>query len=79
MRRICIYCQTWESGGIEAFINNTEASRLIWPSKSVWGISILKAHAFMRQKPGDTRSALPGSCPPSSEIPHFSRWYSLMF
>ena len=22
MRRICIYCQTWESGGIEAFINN---------------------------------------------------------
>lgn len=22
MKRICIYCQTWESGGIEAFINN---------------------------------------------------------
>ncbi len=23
MKRICIYCQTWESGGIEAFISNT--------------------------------------------------------
>lgn len=22
MKRICIYCQTWESGGIEAFLNN---------------------------------------------------------
>lgn len=22
MRRICIYCQTWESGGIEAFVHN---------------------------------------------------------
>lgn len=22
MRRVCIYCQTWESGGIEAFLNN---------------------------------------------------------
>jgi len=22
MKRVCIYCQTWESGGIESFINN---------------------------------------------------------
>lgn len=22
MKRVCIYCQTWESGGIEAFLNN---------------------------------------------------------
>lgn len=46
MKRVCIYCQTWESGGIEAFISNMLSHMDLFDIKIDIVVDVLKESVF---------------------------------